>query len=212
MENSNPTFPVNIDEAINIVSGTRKYQKLMILILSISNTSIFAMIDCSHYYLPTVPNNCMSSSSCEYYELFKNSATFDFGLFKTSEDLRDLFFTCYNIGKIIGCLIPWLADIYGRKKVINYSCILGVFSFTLLALSVNQTMLCISAFLIGISELGILITTIILCVETIDFKKRIIYIQTLWMVMPVGSIIFIVLLHLEVPWRYVLLICPLSIF
>ena len=212
MENKKPEkFPVNIDEAMNIVSGTRKYQKLMILILSLSNTAIFAMIDCSHYYLPDVPADCTSPSSCESYEFFKNSAAFDFGLFESSRNLRDSFFTYYNIGKIIGCLVPWLADIYGRKKIIIYNCILGVFSFTLLALSVNQTLLYISAFLIGIVELGILVTTIILCVETMDFKKRNIYIQMIWIIMPMCSIIFIVLLQLQVPWRYVLLICPLSI-
>ena len=183
----------------------------MILILSLSNISITAVIDCSDYYLPVVPEDCNSESTCDSYEFLKNLATFDFGLFTTGNDLRRLFFTCYDIGKVIGCLIPWLADIYGRKNVINYNLMISIFSFTLLALSVNQTMLCISAFLIGIAELGILITTVVLCVETIDFKMRNLYIQVFWMIMPMGSIIFIVLLQLQVPWRYVLLICPLSI-
>ena len=48
---------VNIDEAINITTGTRKYQKIMVLILLLGPFSVSPIIMCSEFFLPQSSDN-----------------------------------------------------------------------------------------------------------------------------------------------------------
>ena len=59
---------VNIDEAINITSGTRKYQKTMVLILLLGPFSVSPILMCSQFYLPQSSDSWLKNTMIE--ELF----------------------------------------------------------------------------------------------------------------------------------------------
>ena len=66
---------VNIDEAINISSGTRKYQQLMVLILLLGVFSVSPLIMCTRLFLPQSSDLWFKgSASDELASLSKDSS------------------------------------------------------------------------------------------------------------------------------------------
>ena len=127
---------VNIDEAINITSGTRKYQQIMTLIMILVPFSVSPIILCSPFFLP---------QSSDFW--FKDSASAELDPFSKDSSQATSFRTFYFSGVVIACLIlPWLADKYGRKLVIKRYLIVGTISTVILALSINMIMMCIAGF------------------------------------------------------------------
>ena len=103
-------------------------------------------------------------------------------------------------------MFPWLADRYGRKRLLKYCCIIGTLCFTILALSPNKIVLWITSFGIGAVEIGVHTLSVILCVETIDFKRRSQYIGSFSIAMSAFSIFIMILVDLNINWRYLVLI------
>ena len=130
---------VNIDEAINITSGTRKYQKIMLLIMMLVPFSASPIIKCNRFYLP---------QSYDFW--FRGSASDEFDILPKDSIQAIAFRTCYFSGVVVACLIlPWLADKYVRKLVLKRYLIIGTISTVILALSINMIMMCIAGLLIG---------------------------------------------------------------
>ena len=187
---------VNIDEAINITSGTRKYQKIMVLIMVLMPFSVSPLIMCSRFFLP---------QSSDFW--FRNSASDEFNLLPKDSNQVIAFRTCYFSGVIVACLIlPWLADKYGRKLVIKRYLIVGTISTVILALSINMIMMCIAGFFIGGIFVVANVSGFVLCMECLDFKYRNYYIGYFQITWPLGSAFFTVLYWAGLYWRYNILI------
>ena len=187
---------VNIDEAINITAGTRKYQKIMILILLLGPFSISPFLNCSDFFLPE------SSDSW-----FKDSASDELAPLPDNSNKRNAFRNFFFGGWIIGCLIiPVLADKYGRKKVIKKCLILGTISMVIAAFSINMVMMCIAGFFIGALYAHSYLIGFILCMESLDFKHRNYYLGVFQMAWPISGAFFIALYWLDLYWRYNMLI------
>ena len=187
---------VNIDEAINIASGTRKYQKIMVLTLLLGPFSISPIIMCSQFFLPQLSDDWLKNTMIE--ELFPLAQ----GL-----DQVNLFRNFFSAGVIIGCLIfSWLADKYGRKKVIEKSLIIGSVSMAIAALSINFTMICLAGFVIGSMYVAIHLTGFILCMESLDFKDRNYYLGIYQLSWPLSTAFFTALFWVGIYWRYILLV------
>ena len=112
-----------------------------------------------------------------------------------------------SFGGLIGSLFPCLSDRYGRKKILKILCLIGGISLILLALSLNYTILCVAGFLIGATTTGMICISVILCVETIDFKKRSQYIGYLFTtVLASNELSHFFISSLEL-WRNFMLCC-----
>ena len=187
---------VNIDEAINITSGTRKYQQFMVLILLLGLFSVSPIIMTSSFFLPQPSDSW-----------FSNSASYELAPLWEDSNQVVAFRTIYFLGVIVGCLIlPWLADKYGRKKVIEKSLILGTFSMGIAALSINMIMMCIAGFFIGTMYVACNIIGFVLCMESLDFKYRNYYLGFYQLAWPVGSAFSTALYWSGLYWRYTILI------
>ena len=200
------TDPISIEDAINLTAGTRKYQKTMLIILIMSCLAISPLILSIPYFLPIISAACLESKCYESDDHLQNSATVEFNEVNESALLRLIFINCYDFGKIVGCLIPWLADRYGRKRMITYSCMGGTIFCVVMALSRNAIMLWVSGFLLGACEMGILLVGFILCAETIDSQKRSLYLGAFSLLMSVFAIFLVVLHYLNIDWRWLILI------
>ena len=195
---------ITIEEAINITSGTRKYQKLLTIIIALGCIAVTPMIRTIGFFIQV--RDCHYSEYCEGKEFYSRSATYDLSTSEESDEIYILFLNSFLAGRFIGCLVPWLADMYGRKKVIKYCSLLGAFCFTVLALSPTLLIFLISAFLIGVVDTGIRYTSVIICVETIDFKVRNLYIGLIWMSGLSFTIVLKLITELNIYWRYFVLI------
>ena len=187
---------VNIDEAINITSGTRKYQKIMVLILLLGQFSVSPIIRCSQFYLPQTSDSWLKNTMIE--ELIP--------LAKDSDQIT-IFRNFYYAGMIIGSsIIPWLADKHGRKKILEKYLIIGTVSVTIAALSINFTMICIAGFVIGSLYATVYILSFVLCIESLDFKYRNYYIGSYQIFWSLSTALFTSLFWLGLNWRYILLV------
>ena len=184
---------VNIDEAINITAGTRKYQKIMVMIIALGPFTVTSIIVSSQ-------------------QLLSNS--FPIVIMKSPYDLDTLwdgqeiaYFRNFIVtGVILGSFfIPYLADIYGRKRIIKVCCILNAFCLTLVALSVNVLMLLIAGFGVGICLVGVFIVGIVMCVESVDFKQRGWYLGLYATAFYMSSITTILLTLLDINWRAIVI-------
>ena len=158
---------ITIEEAINLTSGNRKYQKQMmgILILGLATLSLVLVIYISYYNL---------------------------------EDI-------WIYGPMIGSFFPWLSDRYGRKKIIIICSLISCVSLIYLTILTAYDYVWIPVLVLSAVTYGIQLTSVILCVETIDFKKRNQYLGFIWILIPV-SYIFIIqsLNYLEVYLQIIL--------
>ena len=201
-ENSSENVGINIDEAINATSGTRKYQKIMVGILLLGAFSISPIVMCSDFYLPefATPDEKIKSGKSK-------TATDDLGPNEGSIATKVLFRYFYFGGLIIGFLVlPWLADKYGRKKVIQNYFVISAMALTAAAFSFTALSLCIAGFFIGVHYIVADSLSLILCLETLDLKNRNLYLglyQTAW---PFASALFTVLYWFDVYWRYAILV------
>ena len=159
-ENNQKRNVVSIDEAMNITSGTRKYQKIMTTILMLGPFTV----------APTIVSSelLFSNSSSEFI-----TSGFDC-LDNLSKEEEIIYFRNFMLaGMILGSLfILYLADLHGRKRIIKLFCILNAFCLALVALSVNMLMLLIAGFSTGMCFVGVYVVGIVLCVESVDFKQR----------------------------------------
>ena len=187
---------VNIDEAINITSGTRKYQKTMVLILLLGPFSVSPILMCSQFYLPQSSDSWLKNTMIE--ELFPLAQ---------DSDQATIFRNFYSAGVITGCLIiPWLADKHGRKKVLKKYLIIGTVSVAIAALSINLTMMCIAGFAVGSFYVAVNIVGFTLCMETLDFKYRNYYLGFYQISWSLSSVFFASLFLVDLYWRYILLV------
>ena len=186
---------VYIDEAMNITAGTRKYQKIMIMIFMIGPFTITSI---------SVFNTYLVSEALLSPE-FTKSGLDDLDLLWEGRE-STFFIDVILAGVILGSLfIPHLADLYGRKKIIMNFCILNAFSLMLAGLSVNMLMLLIAGFILGFSFVGVYIVGIVLCVESLDFKQRAWYLGFYFIANNILPILTILLSLLEINWRVVIL-------
>ena len=188
------TGSVNIDEAINITSGTRKYQKLMMLILMLNPMALSPIIICSGFFLSEKSYNQNINAIEDLHISSHNEVIF----------FRDIFFA----GIILGSLItPFLADRYGRKKIIKMHCMLEIIFFISLGLSRDVLMLRITGFFIGLLFFGIFTTSTVLGVESLDYKYRALYVALFSASWWVFSTFIYVLSYYGLYWRYSILLC-----
>ena len=116
--------------------------------------------------------------------------------------LIDFFLT----GLILGSLfIPYLADLYGRKKIIKTFCILNAFCLMLAGLSINMPMLLIAGFALGFCFVGVYMVGIVLCVESVDFKQRAWYLGLYMLAYSMSPIVLMLFSLLAINWRVVML-------
>ena len=176
---------VNIDEAMNITAGTHKYQKIMTFTIMLGPFSIAPIIVCSRLLIskyfspkftqsgPGVLDNLWLGQEITY---FRNAILG---------------------GVILGSLfIPYLADLYGRKRIIKIFSFLSAFCLTLVALSMNMLMLMVAGFATGMCFVGVYIVGIVFCTESVDFKQRSWYVclyLTAWLISPIMAIILFLL-------------------
>ena len=201
MENQNITKdPINIDEAINITTGTLKYQKILVLVLGLGFSSLNLIAVDQVFYLPRERNS-----------KDENDATYEIG--GTFGGILGLDYLgssriSFLFGVLVGSIfiVSYLADRYGRKVIIEKFGILGIISMIFTALSTNMLMMYISAFVNGLAFVGLCLTGIVLCVESIDFKHRELYVGIFMVIPQVWIIITIILLRSVIYWRYVILI------
>ena len=110
MEETKREHIISIEEAINLTSGNRKYQKRTLFILMLSSIAMSPIDMCSQFFLPAP-----SLVKTNYYE---KSATNDFNIEYDEQTVS--FNNYYSLGKAIGCfIIPLLMDRYGRKKYLS---------------------------------------------------------------------------------------------
>ena len=128
------SMPVNIDEAMNITAGTRKYQKIMTMIIALGPFTVASIIVSSQQLLSNAFPIVIMKSPYDLDSLWDG---------KQIASFRNFILT----GVILGAFfIPYLADLYGRKRIIKLFCILNAFCLTLVALSINVLMLLIAGF------------------------------------------------------------------
>ena len=189
---------VNIDEAINITSGNRKYQKFMVLVLGIGASSVSPLFLSSQFFIPT-------SNELKHLD---SSAIHDSEIHQVDNQqniiFKDFLFTGVMLGSLI---IPWIADSFGRKKIVKNSCVIGAISLVVAALSTTINMLYIAGLMVGFSFAGLVLISIILVVESLDFKNRASYFVIYPIFWYLNSAFAITLSFLEFYWRYTLLIC-----
>ena len=188
---------VNIDEAINITSGNRKYQQLMLFVLGLGSCSMSPLFLSSEFFIPT-------SNELKHLD---SSAIHDFEIEQVYNEQNILFKEFLFTGVILGSLIvPWLADRLGRKKMIKNSCVIGAVSLVVAALSTTINMLYIAGLMVGFSSIGLHLISIILVVECLDFKKRAFYFVIYPICWSLYTASAITLSFFELYWRYNLLI------
>ena len=184
---------VTIEEALNLTSGTRKYQKLLMIII-----------------IPAIAiMNLMNANSYKILQLEFDYNDAENTLDRSIENDQNItiFIIVAYVGGLIGFLFPWLSDRYGRKKILKILCLIGGISLILLALSLNNTVLRVAGFLIGATTNGMICISVILCVETIDFKKRSQYIGYLFTtVLASNELSHFFISSLEL-WRNFMLCC-----
>ena len=185
---------VNIDEAMNITSGTRKYQKRMTMIIILGPLAVASII---------VSSEQLFSKSLSPESIARSPYELD-NLWGGQEItyIRNFILAGVILG---GCFIPHLTDIYGRKRIIKVCCILNAFCLTLVALSVNILMLLIAVFATGMCFVGVYTVGIVMCVESIDFKQRASYLGLYYSAFFISSIITRVLTLLGISWRAIVM-------
>ena len=193
-ENKLTSEVVNIDEAMNITAGTRKYQKIMIMIIMIGPLTISSKVVCSNHFVTEALSSEFTKSGLDMLD----------PLWKGHEST--FFIDLLIAGVIFGSLfIPHLADIYGRKKIIKNFCILNAFCLMLAGLSVNMLMLLIAGFALGFCFVGVYIVGIVLCVESVDFKQRAWYLGLYAIAYFMSPVLTMLLSLLTINWRVVIL-------
>ena len=193
--------PVNIDEAINITSGNRKYQQLMLFVLGLGSCSMSPLFLSSEFFIPT-------SNELKHLD---SSAIHDFEIEQVYNEQNILFKEFLFTGVILGSLIVlWLADRLGRRKMIKNSCVIGAVSLVVAALSTSINMLYIAGLMIGFSFVGIYLISIILAVEYLDFKERALYYAIYLLFWYFSSSFAITLSFSKFYWRFAILYCLIS--
>ena len=201
MQQNKPREFISIEEALNVTTGSRKYQKKLLLILMLSCMAISPINMCNQFFLPSLPSLPLLPSNSEL------SAP-EPDLINISEPPHppDLIFTTfYSSGKLFSCFIfPFVIDRNGRKAMIKYNCILCVGIYFMIALSEVWYMLWIFGFIAGALDTGIYISSFILCAELIDFKKRNLYLGLYTLAWPVSAAIFTGIYMTGISWKYVI--------
>ena len=188
---------VSIEEAINITSGTLKYQKMLVLIHMLGTTAVMPLLICVPVILPQISKDC-TFSSCSDYDTI--------GFLNIEDTLSLLFRISCNSGTIVGLILTSiLADRYGRKEIIKNSCILGAFALTATAFSNSPIMLCLGMFAIGILFSGIVQIGFILCSEVVNYKQRNLYLSMFFINICLSSAVFSALYSISNIWRYLIL-------
>ena len=198
MEDLTTPIPrATIDGAINITTGTLKYQKILVLVLALGSWSVSFIAADQVFYL---------SREHEF-------------LFSDNDGISGTMGECLGLGRL-GCSVIYFlsgvffgsifiafsfADRYGRKLTIQIFSILGIISMIFTAFSISKLMINISAFANGVAYAGVYLTGIVLCVESVDFKHRALYFGIYEIMLQVGLIVTIILFRLNMHWRYVIL-------
>ena len=196
---------ITIEDAINITSGSRTYQKRLLIILVLGQNAVASFIMTTPFFLPSL--SCGSSSDCIIDERLKNSASYELSITGEKDNQIAIFRTIYFTSIMLGSwVLTWIADKYGRKLVIKYSCIAGALFMTIGALSVNIYMLWVMAFGIGVLEIGFFIMGIVLLNEMVDYKYRNLYFGVYGSMWGGSATIFTLLYMFNLYWRFVLLL------
>lgn len=192
-ESKERNSPIYIEDAINITSGTRKYQKISICILSLSPISLSLIILTTSYYFPLIP--CRS-----------NDCSNELGKDRTLELSRN-FWLCYFLGGMIASfIISLVADRYGRVRIIKKCTLLAPVFYTIFVFLMNQTMILLSIFSIGLLGNAIHNLSFIYLSEIIDFRHRNLYLGLFYVSWNVSQLLFIFLFRFGIYWRQLFLI------
>ena len=196
--------PISIEEAINITSGTRVYQKRIFLILMLGEMSLASFIMTTTFFLPSIDTDL--TGSCENAGQLKNSATCDLDIIGDNAYQINVFRTIYFLSIMLGSwAITWLADKYGRKIVIKYCCLGGSIFLFIAAISMHISMLWIAAFGVGFLEIGFFITANILLLEMVDSTCRNLYSGLFTATWGFSAAVFTVFYMLDIHWRWLLI-------
>ena len=191
-----------IEEALNATTGSRKYQKRMLLILMLGSMAISPLSMCNQFFLPYLPSN--SELSAPEPDLSNISET----PHPAPNDLHPpehIFASFYSAGMFFSCFIfPLVIDRNGRKAMVKYSCIICAGIYSMIALSEVWYMSWTFGFIAGALDTGIYISSFILCAELIDFKKRNLYLGLYTLAWPVSAVIFTGIYMTGISWKYVI--------
>ena len=205
--------PIYVEDAINITSGTRRYQKLVICILSLGTLSVSSIFMNIQYFLPLKEKTCTQGPGPSYCSnSYQKTASYDLNI-SEDQEITKLATFCLFSGAMLGSLIiPWLSDRWGRLKIIKKCCFGAAVSFVIFILSINQIMLLGSMFLIGLLSSGFFTMSFVLCSEILDFKHRNLYLGLFYASWNVFSLCFTLIFVLEIiSWRCIFLISTISI-
>ena len=196
-----------IEKAIHVTSGNRMYQKRILFILVLGEVALASFIMSSPYFLPTFPSSCLSFDDCNVDQRFDNSATYELGSIQESKYEISAFGTSYFVGVLVGSLlIPRLADKYGRRKLVKYTCILGTICYLTAGFSVNMIMLWISGFAVGLLEFGFYMISYVLFTEMLDYQYRNWYLGIYKLMWPISALVYSIFFMLDLYWRYLIIL------
>ena len=194
---------VSIEDAINITSGTLKYQKILVLIQLIGIIGTVPIMMCLQSAILLIAENCTSVEACDEYDTL--------GPIKKNNAASDIFQVSFHIGNIIGLFgLSLLADRYGRKTIIMISCITGGCVLTTTAFSINTVMLCIGMFSFGVLYPGIFSISFILSMETINYKYRNRFLGLFFISSSLSTALFSIL-YRDITWRYLVIVSAASL-
>lgn len=184
---------ISISEAIEITSGTLKYQYYTTAILGLCQFTFSIYILGLPYMLSQ--NTDLSISS-------------DFLNFSNDQKyLKEIIIDVYFIGITLGSILfSWLADKYGRKKVLKIATLFySLFSFIIsIALSINVLVIC--SFFLGFFFQNVLSITFIILTEVLPINSRVVLSSLLMSCWSLGLIYNSLMYLYEVSWRYNLMI------
>ena len=199
---------ISIEEAINLSSGSRAYQKRILFILVLGEVSLCSFIMTNAYLLPSITEVCDESSpSCTMDQRLKNSASYELNAMGGNEYLINYFRTSYFVGMLLGSLIiPWISDKYGRLPTIKYTSFLGILCYAAGAFVPSMLVLSLLAFAIGILEVGFFMMSFVLLTEMLGHNNRNLYLGIFKTLVPLSAIWTIGLYMINLQWNYILLV------
>lgn len=203
---------LSMEEAIETVAGTYKYQKVIFMVLSLGQFALAFFIMGIPYIFPVFPMDC-SVEICIVPEQFKNSGTAQMGLVGEENYKIGFVGTSYFVGMMCGAMIVnWFSDKYGRRFALKYCCIISIPLLLLAAFSWNVYVFCIASFGMGTMEIGMYVAGFILCTEIVEKKYRNWYSGLFFSIWGVAATVLSLLFMFGVPWRVTLLLAAFLMF